>query len=347
MTATGGDEQRQAAAPDAHRRATRRSFLAGGTVTLAAAGLGARVARGAAGQAVGRAERPRLVAATDRSRGWRAPEPWDWRRFHEVPVSLIDNKVRLTATGDVGTATGVGGASANDRRFYVLDDVAPTDVEVSAEFATPGEAQCGFALRVQPGRAVVVWRNIYYAATANMIHGVWEYDGATLLSTNQSLHGLRGFTHPVRYAVGDGTTVTVTTTQPHRLGPMDVVLHEGAVREFGQVTVATVPGPSTYTFASPAIGLWESGTWRRVTIQARRHAAVRLVGTQVMYKHWLPSEAEPSWDDPDRTSQGLVPEVLRNGGAPPLGPGGVGLVISHLGDGRRVEVRNLKVTPLG
>ena len=37
------------------------------------------------------------------------------------------------------------------------------------------------------------------------------HDGATLHGTNQSAHALRGFAHPVRYAVGDGTTMTVTT----------------------------------------------------------------------------------------------------------------------------------------
>jgi hypothetical protein len=346
VTGTTGDERGHAPAAQAPPlRATRRSFLVGGAVTLAA-GLGAPLIARTSAPATGGAEGPRLVAASGHGPSWRAPEPWDWGRFREVPVSQIDNKVRLAATGDVGTATGVGGASANDRRFYVLRDVEATDVEVSAEFAAPGEAQCGLALRVQPDRAVVVWRNIFFSANANLINGVWEYDGATLHGTNQSAHALRGFAHPVRYAVGDGTTMTVTTAHAHRLGPMDVVLHEGAVGEFGQVVVESVPGPSTYTFASSAVGLWESGTWRRVTLHARRHAAVRLVGTQVMFKHWLPHEAEPSWDDPERARLGLLPEVLPSGGAPPLGPGGVGLLVSHLGDGRQVEVRNLQVTPL-
>jgi len=322
---------------------TRRTFLAGGAA-LALAGLGHSLAGARADEP---ALRTRLVAAA-RGGAWRVPEAWDWRRFREVPVSTLDNKVRLAATSDVGTATGIGGASVNDRRFYVLRDIAATDVEISASFAaTAGLAQWGFALRVQPDRAIVVWRNIFYAASANLIQGVWEYDGSTLHAINRQRCAVRGFVHPVRHAVGDGSSVTVTTAYAHRLGPQDVVLHEGAVREFGQVVVDTVPTASTYTFGSPASGLWESGTWRRVTLHARRHAAVRLIGTQVMFKQWLPQEAEPSWDDPDRVAISLLPDVLPSGAAPPLGPGGVGVLVSHLGDGGRVEVRDLRVTPLG
>lgn len=327
---------------------TRRQFLARGAAAVAMAGLGAHALNGDAAEpaAASVVVRPRLVAATDRGRGWRAPERWAWQPFREVPVSMIDNKARLDAVGGLGIATGVGGASGNDRRFYVRRDIAPTDVEMSAEFASLGSAQCGFALRVQPDRAIVVWRNIYYSASANLILGVWEYDGSSLSSINQQRGAVRGFVHRVLHAVGDGTAVTVTTASAHRLAPLDVVLHEGAVREFGQVTVDSVPGPTTYTFPSTAVGLWESGTWRRVTLQARRRAAVRLVGTQVMFKQWLPHEPEPSWDDPDRSAVGLLPEALPSGATTPLGPGGVGLLISHLGDGGRVEVRDLRVTPL-
>lgn len=325
---------------------SRRSFLVGGATTGVVAGLGTGLAAAAArGETSGLELRPRLVAAAA-DRGWRAPPRWDWRRFREVPVSNIDNKVRLTTTGDIGTATGIGGASGNDRRFYVLRDVAATDAEISAEFDSTDMAQCGFALRVQPDRAVVVWHNIYFAASGYLIQGVWEYDGSSLHSTNQQARAALGFVHPVRHAVGDGSSVTVTTAHAHRLVPGDIVLHEGVVHEFGMVMVGATPSPSTYSFTSPLTGLWESGTWRQVTVQNRRRAAVRLLGTQVLFKQWRTQEPEPSWDDPDRTVINLLPETLPSGGTTPLGPGGVGLVISHLGDGRRVEVRDLRVTPL-
>jgi hypothetical protein len=325
---------------------SRRSLLVGGAAAGVVAGLGTGLTAAAApDETSGLALRPRLVAAAS-DRGWRAPPRWDWRRFREVPVSNLDNKVRLTTTGDIGTATGIGGASENDRRFYVLRDVAATDAEISAEFDTTDLAQCGFALRVQPDRAVVVWHNIYFAATGFLIQGVWEYDGSSLHSTNLQARFAPTFVHPVRYAVGDGSSVTVTTAYAHRLVPGDVVLHEGVVHEFGQVMVGATPSPSTYSFASPLTGLWESGTWRQVTVQTRRRAAVRLLGTQVLFKQWRPQEPEPSWDDPDRTVINVLPETLPSGASTPLGPGGVGLLISHLGDGRRVDVRDLRVTPL-
>jgi hypothetical protein len=325
---------------------TRRSFLVGGAAAGVVAGLGTGLTAAAArGEPSDLALRPRLVAAAG-GRGWRAPPRWDWRRFREVPVSLLDDKVRLTTTGDVGSATGIGGASENDRRFYVLRDAVATDAEISAEFASTELAQCGFALRVQPDRAVVVWHNIFLVANANLLQGVWEYDGSSLHSTNQQAHAARGFVHPVRHAVGDGSSMTVTTAYAHRLVPGDIVLHEGAVQEFGEALVGDTPDASTYTFASSLTGLWESGTWRRVTVQNRRRAAVRLLGTQVLFKQWLPQEPEPSWDDPDRTVINLLPDTLPSGAPTPLGPGGVGLLIAHLGDGQRVDVRDLRVTVL-
>lgn len=325
---------------------SRRSFLVGGAATGVVAGLGTGLTAAAArGESNGPAVRPRLVAATN-ERAWRAPPRWDWRRFREVPVSNLDNKVRLTTTSDIGTATGIGGTSDNDRRFYVLRDVAATDAEISAEFDTTDMAQCGFALRVQPDRAVVVWHNIFFVANGYLIQGVWEYDGTSLYNTNQQTHAAPTFVHPVHHAVGDGSAVTVTTTHAHRLVPGDIVLHEGAVQEFGQVMVGATPSPSTYSFTSPLTGTWESGTWRQLTVQNRRRAAVRLLGTQVLFKQWRPQEPEPSWDDVDRTVINLLPETLPSGAPTPLGPGGVGLLISHLGNGRRVDVTDLRVTPL-
>ena len=326
---------------------TRRSFLVGGAAAAGAvAALGTGLTEAAArGEPSGLLLRPRLVTAAG-GRGWRAPPRWDWRRFREVPVSQLDNKVRLATIGDIGTATGVGGASGNDRRFYVLRDVAATDAEISAEFSSTEPAQCGFALRVQPDRAVVVWHNIWFAANAYLLQGVWEYDGSSLLSTNKHARASLGFVHPVRHTVGDGSSMRVTTAYAHRLVPGDIVLHEGAVQEFGQVLVGDTPDASTYAFASPLTGLWESGTWRQVTAQNRRRAAVRLLGTQVLFKQWLPQEPEPSWDDLDRTVINLLPDTLPSGAPTPLGPGGVGLLISHLGDGHRVEVRDLRVTSL-
>ena len=118
------------------------------------------------------------------------------------------------------------------------------------------------------------------------------------------------------------------------------------MHELGRVIVEATPSPSTYSFASPLTGRWESGAWRRATVQTRQ-AAVRLVGTQVLFKQWLPHEPEPSWDDPDRTVINLLPDTLPSGAPTPLGPGGVGLLIAHLGDGRQVQVARPPGDPAG
>lgn len=339
-----GAEPAGRAADDPAALSRRRFLVAGGAAAALTVG---------AGLAIGRTGTPRAEAGlraltvADRHQAWRQGEPWRWSRFREVPVSLIDNKVRLDAAGGVGTATGVGGPSANDRRFYVLRDLEASDVEVAAEFSSTAMAQFGFALRVQPGRAVVAWHNIYYAANANLIQGVWEYDGRDLLSTNQQGALLRGFAQPVQSAVGDGTTVTVTTPGAHRLSGGDVVVHEAEVAELGQAQIHTVPGPTSYTFASDLQGSWTGGVTRRVSLHDRRRAAVRLVGTQVTFKQWLPGELEPAWDDPLRTATNVLPDALPSGAAPPVGPGSVGILASHLGDGEHVEVTGFRATPLG
>jgi hypothetical protein len=270
------------------------------------------------------------------------------RPFTEVPVGQFDNTVALTGSGGVGTvtATPVGGESGNDRRLYILDDLASgvADVEVHADL-TLG-AQTGIAFRQRPGVAVIVWSNIVFAANGNILQGVWEFNTAPpydTLQTNQAATSLDGFRSPILYAVGDGATVTVKAAQAHNLVAGDTIHFDATLGAFGQVTVTSVPDANTFTFASTTAGTWSGGRWRWVIKGGRRKLAARLVGDRVTFKQWLPTEPEPSWADPDRAVSNLLPATLIGSGGPPPADGGVGLVVAHLGASGTVSVNDFAV----
>jgi hypothetical protein len=332
----------------------RRSFLLGGAAALAV-GLGAGVralvddagadAAGGTGAAGGpqlaRQASPASALQIDRARN----RVWDWSRFTELPVSEPWNTMSLTTIGPIAHATGVGGPSAGDRRLYALRDVQATDVEVAALFLPSEYAQFGIGMRIQPDRAVVVWQNVLFRGNARVIEGVWEFDGSSLHSTNQQDVFSPGVEWEAVGAVGDGSTVTVTTARPHQIGPGTFVFHGGDMVDLGMGWVTATPGPYTYVFPSPLVGSWGPGTWQTMIVAEPRWLAARLVGNRVTFKQWLPREIEPSWDDPARAIVSDLPVELDSGGAPPQ-TGGVGMMIGHLGDGGRVEVRDLRVTPL-
>jgi hypothetical protein len=328
-------------APTGPRRG-RRSFLVGGGALLAAAGVRWALPD-TTPSPLGPTLRP--VAAGGTSAAWTGGSTWDWRELREVPVSFTDNKVRLTSRRGVGTALGVGGPSGNDRRIYVRRDLEATDVEMSAEFSTVDQAQFGLAMRVQPGVAVVVWQNIYRIANANLLQGTWQFANDRLAATNVTAAVL-GFLQPVQRAAGDGSTVVVTTPTAHRLRPGDLVLHGGELARFGTVAIEDTPSLITYTFSSTAVGSWSSGEVQRISIRDRRRVAARLVRDQVSFTQWLPGEPQPAWDDDVRVVTRTLPSELAQGGGPPSGPGGVGLVLAHLGDGDRIDVTDLRIQVL-
>ena len=249
--------------------------------------------------------------------GWAVPgrgdPPWDWHRFREVGVSEPDNKLRLRTIGSIGHATGMGGTSFNDRRFLVLRDLEATDVEIAAQFLTTTGAQFGLGARVGPDRAVAVWHNVYYRGSARVLQGIWRYDGANLHSTNQQEGHTAGFGWVALGAVGDGTMVTVTTAEPHHLVRGDLVDHGGGMSDLGMAFVHDAPGPNTYTLELPLEGVWGAGTWQDLAAEVPRWLALRLTGTRISFKQWLPREVEPSWDDPERTVVNELPPVLDDG----------------------------------
>ena len=289
MIATGGGERGQTRP---HRRRGLRSRHSALVPRRRGGDAGRRRPRRrvAAGRAAAAGRRPRRAPAPRGRRRTAAvpggrPEPWDWHRFREVAGLAIDNKVRSDGRrATSGRRPGSAGRRSTIAGSTCSRDVAATDVEMSAEFlTTTGEAQCGFALRVQPDRAVVVWRNIYYAATANMIHGVWEYDGATLLQHEPEAPrtaGLRaaGPLRGRRRDDGHGHDHPAPPARPHATSS----LHEGGMSRPRQVIVATAPGPvdlHVRLAARSACGGRGRGRTGG-TMQARRRAAVRLVGTR-------------------------------------------------------------------
>src|SRR5690606_3004765 len=255
----------------------------------------------------------------------------DWDDFTEVPVSSIDNTIDLTAEGGVGTVSAVaGGGSNEDRRLFIyndLDDVADAEVYVDL---TLGD-QAGIAFRyAEPGAAVIVWSNIVFAANGQVLQGVWEFDGTTLLGTNKVDVDLWGVPSPVLSAEGDGEVVTVKTVRPHQIQAGELIHFDETVGSFGQVFVEDVLDATTFTFSDSTVGTWTGGRWRWVIRTGRRHLAARLVGNRVTWKQWLPGEPEPSWADPDRAVSVLLPDTLIARGGPPPEAGGVGLVVAHL-----------------
>lgn len=269
----------------------------------------------------------------------------DWNQFTMVPATSPDNTIALTASAGRGVVTGSGaGASGNDRRLYLLPTEA-ADAELRCDWElVSGGSQLGLAFRADESEAVIVWNNIFFGASGNIIQGVWEYSGA--FHTNQSTPAsmLRS---QLLSASANGSTATFKARAPHHMpaGTSTVVSIEG-VGSFGQATVTSVPDATTFACASTASGSWTGGTYTWIGVVQRRKVAARLVGNRITWKQWLPGEPEPSWADPLRAASATLPATLAGSGGPPPTSGRVGLLVAHLGNGGQVKVNDLVVTVL-
>ena len=288
-----------------------------------------------------RGERPRRCAAPrGRSRWPRladAPEPWDWRRFREVPVSQIDNKVRLTTTGDIGDGH-------RDRRRVRATTAGSTCCATSPRptWRSPPSsphtamAQCGFALRVAArsgGGGVAQHLLRWPTPTFSRACGSTTVRRSTAPTSRRARAGLRppGALRGRRRLDGDGHDRPAPPARSRGRRRST----RAPCASSASVIVGATPGPSTYTFASPldrACGSRGRGAGPRCRPGRRPcdSSARRCCSSS-----GCRSEAEPSWDDPDRTVVNLLPDTLPSGAPTPLGPGGVGLLIAHLGDGGR------------
>lgn len=273
----------------------------------------------------------------------------DWSRFAHDHVNGIDNTLSLTATGGegvIGVASGPG-AAGNDRRILFLNGWSCTDVEARLSFRIVGAGQCGLAVRENQSRAPVSWNNIVFAATGNLLPGVWEYDGTTLASINQQAGTSSLWGSDIVSASGNGSAVTVTTVLEHLLSPGSIIDHASTFGAFGQVTVASTPSATTYTFASAVAGSWTGGRYRWVIAPpVMRNQAVRLVDRTLTHKQWVPPHPEPAWDDLSRTVVQVMPATLASGRLFPSGAGRVGIVVAHLGETGGLVVDDLEVTSL-
>lgn len=279
-----------------------------------------------------------------------------WDRFTSVPVNGIDNVLKLTYNPSTGVANarGVGGAG-NERRFFVLPNQLMADAELYFEYdiigAPAGAGQTGLVLRRQGDVAVIVWQNIVFGANGNMLQGTWEYDGRTLIGTNQDAENAEIWGSEIVSAVGNGTTVTVTAATPHPpalvAGGAITLVGVGA---FGDVTVASIPTSTTFTFASATVGSWTGGRWKwnlfAPTPNGRRKVRARLVGNTVTFHQWITGQDEPSWSDSTRTITNTIPATLGTGKPRPIGLGEVGFVLSHLGEAAQVNIYGFEATSL-
>lgn len=284
--------------------------------------------------------------------GWGSAADWDL--FDEIPVSTVDNTLTLGATGGKGTVVAATSAGAgNDRRLFVLNDPAlyAVDWECRLSYRLTGAAQTGIVMRVNQGVAPVSWANIIFGANGNVLPGCWEFDGATLAQTNQQAGTAYLFGAPIVSASGSGTAVTVTTSYEHLLTAGEIVHHDSSFGSFGQVTVASTPTATTYTFASAVAGSWTGGRYRWVIAPADRERthACRLVGSTLTHKQWISPHPEPDWGDATTTVTQVLPSTLLGGAPLPTTKGRVGIVVAHLDDstqGRAIHLEDFTVTSL-
>lgn len=253
----------------------------------------------------------------------------DWDRFTIVPATNPGDSTH-TLTADQGTGVITGAPGGNDRILYLLEGTeALTDVEARVDIELGGtSAQGGLALSADTDTAILLWTNILIS-NAVLIPGIWEYDGALSLNTNQQSPTLDGFKSSVASASGDGTTVTVYTVLPHDVTPGQIVHFDASFGGFNQFTVVAVPNDTTFTFSSSTTGSWTGGTFRVLFLPSRFKLAARRVGNQLSYKHWLPTHDEPEWDDPLKAATITLPTSLAGGGTLPT-RGSVGLLGAHL-----------------
>lgn len=273
-----------------------------------------------------------------------------WGLFTEAQVSGIDNTVTLSKNDDYWSATGVGGNGTNDRRIYYLNGSNVTDCEVRLTMRNIGVAagagQVGIALRgAAPGPAVVVWQNILFAATGNVLNGIWQYNGTTLQSTNQMANTNDLWGPDIVNGFGTGSIITVNTRGAHYLRPGHLINFTG----FGGATSATVldtPTADQFRFYSTTSGSWTGGNYAWVIAGGPRELAVRLVGSTLTTKQWPVGSPEPSWADPIRAEVNTIPGTLAVGGVAAPASGMVGIVVAHIGNLGQVLAKNLRITNL-
>lgn len=279
--------------------------------------------------------------------GWSTAADWD--RWEEVPVNGIDNTLTRSVADGVGVLSGSGSpAAGNDRRVLQLLGFSAQDVDLRVDFRITGGApsQCGLVFR-RFNTAPTTWQNIIFAATGNVLIGEWEFNGTTLLATNQQPQTSSLWGSPIVSASGNGTTVTVTCEYGHLLTAGEIIGLDG-VGAFGQVTVAATPSDTTFTFTNATVGSWTGGRYRWVIAPNRmRTLATRNIGPAIITKQWVPPHPEPDWGDTTRVAIGFTPARLASAGvAPTVGVGKVGLICAHLGSTGTIYVDNFAATSL-
>lgn len=287
----------------------------------------------------------------------------DWDRFTQVPITNIIGTTDLgVEPGGVGTVTS-SDEHGSDRQIYVLDGFEASDMETRVEFSINSiSAQIGLGMRVSetaPGfmGAVMPWTNVLFGANANVIPGIWEWDGGVdpneFLNTNQQPGVLPSIAQEIISAEGDGSTVTVETVRPHMLSEIQgtqVKMNFGPYDNDG--FAVTVVDATTFTFSDTAsFGPVTAGHWdldsTALPDEIHRGFAARVIGTEVTFKHWFPFyEPEPSWADPLRVRSYQIQDPLDSTRSLP-GVGGAGLMFGHLADdGRIIKVNDYQVISL-
>lgn len=287
-----------------------------------------------------------------------------WGLFEETPVSSTNINV-VARTMEDGVAvlrvSPTGAAGASDRRLFLLDPTfTATDVEAYITYEIFGGApavQGGVVLRVSPGGsglvAPIVWQNIFFGATGNLIPGAWEFSGAALTQTNQQADpangSFTGYPRAIDSLTGDGTTVTVTMAEPHLLEETQnfgVAIRDNALFPGSPFVFGTVIDPFTFTFPSTTAGTEAGGRITWTFWVGRRHLAARLVGDQLTGKQWPPTAPEPAWDDPLKAGTVTLPDPLAGGVPLPSGPGRAGFVFAHVEDVGHMDVYQFEVNSL-
>lgn len=123
----------------------------------------------------------------------------DWDRFTPELVNTATGGQVLALGATAGEATVDGGAlgDGNDRRVYRYFGQKATDLEARLDFRLiPGgnpTPQIGLMFFRKTGLPLTVWTNIVFEANALLLLGAWNYNGTTLVNTNQQSwqHNLR------------------------------------------------------------------------------------------------------------------------------------------------------------
>lgn len=295
-----------------------------------------------------------IAALTPPDQRVRFREAADLTGLMSVAVTNAGAAVTTTSTGSALRLTSTA-VSDDDRRLYLLDaGYSPADVEVRLCYSTnSGGAQVGVAARASTSQAAIGWQNVLFGANASMLAGFWQYDGnlGATFALNQMANSLNFRSGTITAASGSGSTVTVTTAEPHllRVGSGVRVTVTGLADS--AETVTSVPGPYTFTFSDAAAGNLGSGTWRAgsvaVPVTVHRWLAMRVEGTTHTIKQWEVGETEPAWNDAARTATNTIPASLSIGAATPNATGQVGVLVAHFGTtSRQITLRSFEARTL-